>query len=119
MPTATIDTSGRNNKKKIPPGKVFISSPDRKAKRTLRPRPNIFLDFLFNQEERSMGFPMLLRLSTASRPAFRYFQLKLTSLRIMFYHPPRGDESTLALEHSFGQRRRKRKLLSFIPGGEW
>ena len=39
------------------------------------------------REERSVGFPALLSVPAASWPAFRYFELTLTSDHAAIYHP--------------------------------
>jgi Zn-dependent peptidase ImmA (M78 family) len=46
-----------------------------------------FRDLLFSRQEKSAGFPTLLILSSAFWLALRYFELRLTFLRIILYDP--------------------------------
>jgi hypothetical protein len=73
---------------------------------------NISHDLLFPREERSVGFPALLSIPAASWPAFRNFEITLTSDHAAIYHPKRWDESKLAHERLIQPAQQKRKLLS-------
>ena len=55
----------------------------------------------------SVGFLAHLSVPTAFESAFSYFERKLTSFQIIFYHPGRGEEAKLALVRSFSWRSRK------------
>ena len=72
-----------------------------------RPAENIFHD-LVSDRGYSCDFQSFLSFPAAFESAFRYFELKLTSLHIAPYHPWRWDEVKPAHEGSFSQPSGKR-----------
>jgi len=72
------------------------------------------------EKERSGRFPEFFCFPGSSEPAFRYFELNLTSDHAAIYHPGRWDEAKSAHESSLSQRRGKRisyKLYYFFSSG--
>jgi len=69
--------------------------------------------FFLPQEERSVRFPTLLSLSSASWLALCSLELNLTSKGALIYHPRRWGKAKLVLERSFSQRSKKGNYYPF------